>query len=228
MRLSTLTLGLAALALGGVGAAHAQQTAPGPVYAVTYFEVARSSADQTAALLRQYAEAGRKEPGNAGFEAFEEIGRPSRFATLEAWRDKSAEDGHAAATSAFEDKLRSRLISPFDVRPSTGLSIAAPEAQPGGSTVYVLTHVDVVPTGKDQGQALVETLAKEARTEPGDLWFDVLQQANRPNHFTLVEAWRDRAAFDTHTDAAPTREFRSKLKPLQGALYDERLYRGLR
>lgn len=226
MRLSSLSVGLAALALA-TGAAHAEPAVPGPVYAVTYFEVAPSTTGQTAALLRQYVEAGRKAPGNAGFEAFEETGRPSRFATLEAWRDKSAEDGHAAATSTFEDQQRSRLISPFDVRRSSGLSIAAPEAQPGGSTVYVLTHVDVAPTGKDQGQALLEELANAARAERGDLWFNVLQQANRPNHFTLVEAWRDRAAFDTHIDAASTREFRGKLKPLQGALYDERLYRGL-
>lgn len=233
MRLSSLTLGLVALALGGVGTAHAQQqaaerSASGPVYVVTYFEVAPSAAGQTATLLRQYGEAGRKAPGSAGFETLEEIGRPGRFATLAAWHDKAAEAGHAAATSAFEAKLRAQLISPFDARPSSGLSIVAPKAQPAADTVYVLTHVDVVPSGKDQGQELVETLAKDARGEPGNLWFDVLQQANRPNHFTLVEAWRDRNALDAHIDAAATREFRDKLKPLQGALYDERLYRGLR
>lgn len=233
MRLSSLTLGLVALALGAIGTAHAQQQpaeqpGSGPVYVVTYFEVAPPAASQAATLLRQYGEAGRKAPGCTGFETLQEIGRPGRFATLAAWRDKAAEDGHAAAAKAFEDKLRPELISPFDVRPSNGLSIVAPKAQPGTETVYVLTHVDVVPTGKQQGQALVETLAKEARAEPGNLWFDVLQQASRPNHFTLVEAWADRTAFDKHIGAAPTREFRDKLKPLQGALYDERLYQGLR
>jgi len=228
MRFTNLTLGLVALALGGATTAYAQPPATGQVYAVTYFEVSPPAAGKIATLTRQYAAASRKEPGNAGFDALEEIGRPSRFALLEAWQDKSAADAHAAAAKAFEAKLQAELISPFDVRLSNGLSIAAPKAQPGADAVYVLTHVDVVPTGKDEGQQLVEALAAAARVEPGNLWFDVLQQANRPNHFTLVEGWRDRDAFTKHIQLTPTREFRDKLKPLQGALYDERLYQALR
>ncbi|MGH7045419.1 MAG: antibiotic biosynthesis monooxygenase [Stellaceae bacterium] len=230
MRLTNLTLGVVALALGGAATAHAQQpTQPsGQVYAVTYFEVSPSAAGETAALARQYAAVSRKEPGNAGFDALEEIARPGRFATLEAWQDKSAADAHAAAAKTFEAKLQAELISPFDVRLSSGLSIAAPKAQPGADAVYVLTHVDVVPAGKDETQQLAEALAAAARAEPGNLWFDVLQQANRPNHFTLVEGWRNRDAFATHIDTPSTRQFRNKLTPLQGALYDERLYRAVR
>jgi quinol monooxygenase YgiN len=41
---------------------------------------------------------------------------------------------------------------------------------------------------------------------------------------TLVEAWRDRTAFLSHVVAGPTKDFRAKLTPLAGALYDERLY----
>jgi quinol monooxygenase YgiN len=52
----------------------------------------------------------------------------------------------------------------------------------------------------------------------------VLQQTNRPNHFTVVEAWKDRNAFDAHGMAAHTRQFRDRLAPMSGALYDERLY----
>jgi quinol monooxygenase YgiN len=52
----------------------------------------------------------------------------------------------------------------------------------------------------------------------------VVQQTNRPNHFTVVEVWRDRAAFDAHGMAAHTRRFREQLAPMSGALYDERLY----
>jgi len=53
-------------------------------------------------------------------------------------------------------------------------------------------------------------------------------QPNRTNHFTLVEAWRDRKAFDASVIAVHTKDFRQKLTPLEGALYDERLYQAVR
>ena len=60
------------------------------------------------------------------------------------------------------------------------------------------------------------------------LRFDVLQQDSRPNHFTVVETWRDEVAYDAHMMAEHTREYRRKLTPMAGALYDERLYEALR
>ena len=56
---------------------------------------------------------------------------------------------------------------------------------------------------------------------------EIVQQISRTNHFTVVESWRSREAFDQHSMAAHVREFRDKLKPMSGALYDERLYEPL-
>jgi quinol monooxygenase YgiN len=50
----------------------------------------------------------------------------------------------------------------------------------------------------------------------------------RPNHFTLVEVWRDREAFDASVVEPHNKEFRQRLTPLEGALYDERLYQAVR
>ena len=106
----------------------------------------------------------------------------------------------------------------------TGLSVGtAPAASPAG-TIFVVTHVDVIPPRKDDSLVLLKQLAADSRADAGNLRFDVVQQTNRPNHFTVVEAWRDRAAFDAHGMAAPTRRFREQLAPMSGALYDERLY----
>jgi quinol monooxygenase YgiN len=55
----------------------------------------------------------------------------------------------------------------------------------------------------------------------------VLQQVNRANHFTVVEAWTNRKAIDAHAMAAHTRAFRDQLAPFAGALYDERIYKAL-
>jgi quinol monooxygenase YgiN len=230
MRFSHLMFALAALALATVRPVSAEETVNGPIYTVVYFEVAPAAAGQSAASARQYAEASRKEDGNDAFEMFQEIARPSRFAVVEVWRDKEAAEAHgkAAAATTLVQKLQPSLIGGFGVRPHSGLSIAPAKGQIPPQAIYVLTHVDVFPAGKDQAVELVKTQADAARKDDGNLRYDVLQWDGHPNHFTLVEVWRDRRAFDASSAAAHTKEFRSKLTPLEGALYDERLYKELR
>jgi quinol monooxygenase YgiN len=230
MRFSQLILSLAALGLVIARPVNAEEPVNSPVYAVTYFEVAPAAAGQAAGLARQYAEASRKEAGNVAFDMLTEIGRPNRLAVLQAWRDKPALDAHVAApsTAALRDKLQPLLISGTMPRVLSGFAVAPPTGKPGPDAVFVLTHVDVPPQQKDQAIELQKSLSAAARKDDGNLWFDVLQQNDRPNHFTLFEAWRDRKAFDASIAAAHTKEFRQKLNPLEGALYDERLYQPVR
>ena len=230
MRLCHWIVGAAALVMGALHPLHAEEALNATLYAVTYLDAAPPEAAQVAALARQYAQATRKEAGNAAFEAFEEMGRPNRFAILEGWRDKAAYDSHGAPASkaGFFDKLQPLLIGGTGVRVFGPLSVAAPSGEPGTDAVYVLTHVDVFPAGKDQAVELVKALADAARKDTGNLWFNVLQQDGRPNHFTLFEGWRDQKAFEGSIMAAYTKEFRQKLNPLEGALYDERLYEAVR
>jgi quinol monooxygenase YgiN len=229
MRLSHLIVGLAALAFAA-RPVYAEETVNGPVYLVTYFEVAPTAAAQGAGIARQYAEASRKEAGNGEFEVFGEIDRSSRFAILEAWRDKQAADAHnaGAAATAFREKLQPVLIGGFGVRPHGGLSVAAANPQLPREAIYVLTHVDVFPNFKDQAIELVKGQADAARKDNGNLRYDVLQWDGHANHFTLVEVWRDRKAFDASVTTPQNKEFRDKLTPLEGALYDERLYQAVR
>ena len=231
MRISHLILSLAALGLAMVRPVYAEGTVSGPVYTVVYFEVDPTEAAQTATAARQYAEASRKEDGNLAFEMFQEIARPSRFAVVQDWRDKNSAEAHskAAAATALGQKLQPTMIDGFGVRQHGGFEVvAAPKGQIPAGAVYVLTHVDVFPTFKDQAAALVKAQAEAARKDDGNLRYDVLQWDGHPNHFTLVEAWRDRKAFDTSAAATHTKEFRQKLTPLEGALYDERLYQAVR
>jgi quinol monooxygenase YgiN len=230
MRLSHLILSLAALGLATVRPVCAEETVRDPVYSVVYFQVAPSGAAESAATARQYAEASRKEDGNIAFEMFQEIARPSRFAVVEVWHDKQAGEAHAkaAAATSLGQKLQPRLIDGFGVRPHSGLAVVAPKAPIPAEAIFVITHVDVFPVHKDQAVELVKAQAEAARKDDGNLRFDVLQWDGHPNHFTLVEAWRDRKAFDVSAAAPHTKEFRQKLNPLEGALYDERLYQPVR
>lgn len=70
-------------------------------------------------------------------------------------------------------------------------------------------------------------LGEDSRKNEGNLRFEVVQQVNRPNHFTVVEIWSSARMLEAHSMAASTRRFRDALAPMTGALYDERMYRAL-
>ena len=224
-----LGLGIFAIAVAAGRSAEAA-AGGGAVFRVVYLEAAAPDVGEAAAIFRAFAAATRRAPGNDGFEALQEIGRPSRFAMVEGWRDRAAQDTYDAlpATVAFRNKLQPLLVGPFEIRTFQGLSIAGSTTQGGRGAVYAVTHVDVLPAHKDEAAGLVTALAAASRKLSGNLSFDVLVVDGHPNHFTLVQGWSDRKAFDASLMAASTRDFRQKITPLEGALYDERLYYALR
>ena len=223
MRLYPLLLGLAMMPLGF--AAHAQG---GALHVVTYVEVVPAQANAAVTLLRQYRDAGRKEPGNERTEVAREIGRNNRFVILEIWKDQAAFDAHGkgAAVTQLRDKLTPIAAAPADERVHSAFAVG-PNAAPAKGAVYVVSHVDVPPPRKDDVIAALNPLAETSRKSDGNARFEVVQQTSRPNHFTVIEAWKGDKAYDARIGAAPQKQFREKLGPMLGALYDERTYRGL-
>jgi len=224
---------LAFALMAWAGPASAQSAAPaapaqpaaiaGTAYVVTYLEVDPAAASKTASVLRRYTKDTRQAAGNTAFLALREHERPGRFATVEAWKDQTALDAHGAASKALVEQLRPYLIAPPDPRLSIELDVApAPEGAKG--KVFVLTHVDVIPSGKDAAVALVKELCGDGRKDDGNVFFNALTQANRANHMTLFAAWRDKDARVAYAVADHTKAFRTKLTPNAGALYDERIY----
>jgi len=215
--------------------AHAQAPAgpppvpDGPRYVVTYLEVAPTATSQARTLLRQFRDATKREPGNLRAEAFQRLGLPYQFVLLEAWQDQAAADNHskAPATGQFRDKIKAIQNAPMDERTHFPLSVAALTAKPGKSAVATVTHVDVIPPQRENGTAITKQLADAGRNDDGNLRFEAVVQTNRQNHFTVIELWRDRKAAEAHSMASHTRQFREKLAPASGALYDERFYKTL-
>lgn len=224
-------LGSVVLSLGSMQPARAGEAST--AYIVTYFETTPSAKDQARGLARELSDRSRKEEGNLRFEALQRIGQPNHFVILEAWKDKDAQAAHAAAahTKAFREKLSPLLRSPYDERPHTALSIGAmqtvPDRNSGASAIYVVTHVDIVPTDKDKGIGFVKELSDASRNDAGNIRFEALQQNSRPNHMTVVEIWNAEKAVDAHGGTEHTKQFREKLTPLSGSLYDERLYKSV-
>jgi quinol monooxygenase YgiN len=198
----------------------------GPVYVATYVEVLPNAVKDATTVLRQHREAVRKEAGNVRAEVIQETGRPTRFVLLSAWSDQSTLDAHVKNASHVRDKFKALLAAPFDERLHSGFAVAAREPLRPNS-VTVASHVDVPPPMRETLEPMLRALTDASRKESGNLRFEVQQQANRVNHFTVVEVWADRQAYEAHVTAPHTRQFRDALGPMLGALYDERLYRAL-
>jgi quinol monooxygenase YgiN len=210
-------------------AALAQAPADATIYVVTYIEVMPSATAETAGLLKQVAAASRKEAGNRRYDILERIERTNQFAILEVWSDLKAAEAHAAggAMKQFRDKLKPLQTGPYDERPSIGIAVTSAPVTAAKGSIYAITHVDVTPATKDDCIAMLKKLAEDTRKDANSERFEAWQQNNRANHFTVTEIWKDRPAVDAHIVAASTKDFRDKLGPMSGALYDERLYQNV-
>jgi quinol monooxygenase YgiN len=222
-------LALAILALTATIPAAAQNAS---FYTVSYIEVGPLLAKVGQNMLRSYRDTGRKDNGNVHLDLFENADRPNQLIVLGAWADQGAYDAHKQTENfkTLNEKLQSMLVAPVDTRITTALagSVAVAPDKSARDAVVTITHLDVLPPQTDNGVAALKQLAEDSRQHPGNLQFHVWQQIDRPNHFTLIEAWSSRGAFNIHQMRAETRDFRSKLAPMSGALYDERLVRPIK
>lgn len=221
--LSTTTL----VGVAGDGAAHAQTptaaAVEGALTAVAYVEVRAASAAAGRTALQQYREAIGKGSSSARVEVFEQVGRPGHFAIVETWRDQAAFDNRdSGARGRLNDALAPIRVSGYDERTYKTLTTPSAASTPGRGTLYVITHVDVVPN--PQAPDILKRLADASRKDAGNLRFDVVQYTVRPNHFTVIEQWRDQAALDAHAAGAHTRQYRDEVQPLTGSPLDERIY----
>lgn len=222
---------IAAAVVAAVVAPRALAQAPANqrAYVVTYIEVTPSAEGVATNLLRGLAGASRKEPGNLRYEVLQRIGQHTQFAILEAWTDSKAFEAHrgASAIKQFRDKLNPLRIAYYDERPDSAIDVGPVPSQVDKAAVYVITHVDVTGPFKDEAIVMMKKLAAASRVEPGNLSFEVWQQNNRLNHFTVTEIWKDQAALDAHNLASASRDFRDEVGPKLGALYDDRRYSNL-
>lgn len=201
------------------------ETSTPPLDVVAYVEVVPAVADEIERGMRQWREEARRLPGCARFEAARRVSPGHHFVMLASWTDRAHFD--MACKSAHSDAIRTglgpHLIAGVDNRIHAAL-IGGSDAPRGSAGVLVVTHVDVPPPNKDACIGLLEVLVEASRREKECCGFEVMQQADRPNHFTVVERWTSSADQAAHMLSAHTRAFRHALTPLSGALYDERIY----
>src|SRR5579864_214857 len=99
--------------------------------------------------------------------------------------------------------------------------------QNSGKQLYVVTYVDVFPNFAAETSKQLQQFAEDSRKDPGCVRFEVMRDVERTNHFTIVEVWQNRQAYDAHIGLAHTKTFREKIQPGLGSPFDERLYYNL-
>ena len=98
-------------------------------------------------------------------------------------------------------------------------------AQEPGQQLYVITHVDLLgPAAAAAGAQMLQQFAADSRKEKGSVRFEILREASRINHLTVVEVWQTRQDFENHLAQAHAKSFRDKIQPLLGSPFDERLH----
>jgi quinol monooxygenase YgiN len=211
------------------GSAARAQDAAQPVYIVTYVEIAPNSAADARKLIRGYVADAKKAPGAVQIEALQRISDPSHFGLIELWKSPAEKQAFAATDAAT--KFRAALLplqsAPYDERIHNAFSVGATTPL-SGDPIVLMTHVDIIPTQVEPGTAKVKAFVEAGRGAPGNRRFDDLIQANRKNHFTVVEAWNGASDKSKFVASPVSRTFRTELQPMSGGLYDERAYKLLK
>jgi quinol monooxygenase YgiN len=215
---SSLWLGRAALA----------QDAAQPSYIITYIEIAPKLASKAKQFIIAYSDDARKASGAVQVDALERIGYPGHFALIEQWKSASAKQAYASSDAAtrFRAALGPLQSAGYDERIHVPLSVGPASPAYPGALVFV-THVDLVPTSVDVGVGKVKAFVEQGRAAPGDRRSDVLTQASRKNHMTVIEVWDKLASKQAWISTPVAKTFRDELQPMSGALYDERAYKVL-
>ena len=105
--------------------------------------------------------------------------------------------------------------------------VAWTHAQESGTRdrIYVVCHVDVAPgTSAASGTKMLQQYVMDTSKDKGAVRIEAYVQVDRNNHFSVVEVWQDRAAFEAHENASHTKQFRQEIQPLLGSPFDERLH----
>ena len=230
------------------------------VWVISYFEVKPQSLTAVESLVSGYLKNNQGSEGVLHIKGLQRVSRDTHFAIVEVWLDEQSRQAKNSLVSVkeFRNSLQQHLSAPYDERIHHALAVdESPQfADSNEATIYALTHVDIVRPEQfspcslslgDDGLCandLLSNLAVASRLEEGNYRFDVLTQSSRENHMTVLEAWSDLAAQQTHAASDVKIDFRfalsgvvstssetadpqEPLTSMMGSLYDERIYQVL-
>src|ERR1700754_3524415 len=101
-------------------------------------------------------------------------------------------------------------------------SFAGPAKAQLNQQQYVVVYVEFKDADTKAGSEVLKGLASQALASAGVIRFDVLQQVDRPNFFSLFEIWSSAQTFAAFQSSSATQAIITQLAPLLEAPLDER------
>src|SRR5947209_20224090 len=92
------------------------------------------------------------------------------------------------------------------------LLFAAPGSARADQQQYVVTYVELLPSGREHGAQLLDKLA-DAGIKAGAVRFSVDQEIQRSNFYVLIEIWPSEMAYDTFLASKKTQALLAALDP---------------
>ena len=75
---------------------------------------------------------------------------------------------------------------------------AQQKAETRSGALYVVTYIDVFPNFTNETLKALRQFSMDSRKDQGSVRFEFLQDVVRTNHFSIVEVWQNRQAYDAH------------------------------
>src|SRR5216684_9153225 len=70
--------------------------------------------------------------------------------------------------------------------------------------IYSVTYVEVMPTSRADGVALLKRYREATRKEDGNLRSETVSRLGQPHQFAILEVWKDQKAFEAHRKSENT------------------------
>lgn len=90
--------------------------------------------------------------------------------------------------------------------------------------IRVVAHLTSKPETIDETRAALEALIEPTRSEPGCIYYELMQNNDDPTDFTFVEEWESDEALDAHLASMHLQAFKARAAELLAAEPDIRRY----
>jgi len=91
--------------------------------------------------------------------------------------------------------------------------------------ITIVARCRVKPEKTDEFMKMALDLVEASRGEEGNVFYDLYADLADPAKFTFIEAWKDRAAIDSHNETPHFRGFGERAGPLFAGPLEIALYR---
>lgn len=99
---------------------------------------------------------------------------------------------------------------------------AIPAMAQSNQQQYIVVYVEFLPSDTVRGRMELEKLAALARGSTGLVSFNVNQEIQRPNFYSLVEIWDSAASYQAFLGSPQTQALLGAIQPLLEAPFDTR------